>query len=126
MSDLQAYEYPHCPLRWRAHAVADRMPGMRRLAAAVWPAARRADRVELDHDQLRARSLAGIVRIGWEEITTVRRSRTGFGPRDARGGGRRPEPADRDRGVAPGFDQLAQVVRERAGVGEIVELPRAV
>jgi len=126
VSDLQAYEYPHCPLRWRAHAIADRIPGMRRLAAAVWPAARRADRVELDHDHLRARSLAGIVRIGWEEITTVRRSRTGFGrvtlAVEAAGPSRRIEIAE----SLPGFDQLARVVRERAGVGEIVELPRAV
>src|SRR5262249_21716213 len=98
VSDLQAFEYPHCPLRRRAHAIANRVPGIRRAAGAVWPAARRADRVELDHDHLHARSLAGIVRIGWGGITTGRRRRA----RRGRGGGG-PEPADRDRRVAAGL-----------------------
>ena len=126
MSDLQAFEYPHCPLRRRAHAVADRVPGIRRLAAAVWPAARRADRVELDRDHVWARSLGGFVRIGWEEITTVRRGRTGFGRMtlavEANGPTRRIEIAE----SLPGFEQLARLVRERAAVGEIVELYRPV
>ena len=56
----------------------------------------------------------------------MRRSRTGFGrvtlAVEAAGPSRRIEIAE----SLPGFDQLAQVVRERAGVGEIVELPRAV
>ena len=126
MSDLQAFEYPHCPLRRRAHAVADRVPGMRRLAAALWPAARRADRVELDLEQLWARSLGGFVRIGWEEITTVRRCRIGFGrvtlAVEAGEPRRRIEIAE----SLPGFEQLARLVRERAAVGEIVELYRPV
>jgi hypothetical protein len=125
VSDLQAFEYPHCPLRRRAHAIADRVPGIRRAAGAVWPAARRADRVELDHDHLHARSLAGFVRIGWEEITTVRRSRTGLGrvtlAVEAAGPSRRIEIAE----SLPGFEQLARMVRERASVGEVVELRRA-
>src|SRR5690242_13123355 len=99
---------------------------MRRLAGAVWPAARRADRVELDHEHLRARSLTGIVHIRWEEITIVRRSRTGFGrvtlAVEAAAPRRRIEIAE----SLPGFEQLARQVRERAGVGEVVELPRAV
>ena len=93
-------------------------------AAAVWPAARRADRVELDHEHLDARSLGGFVRIGWEEITTVRRSRTGLGritlAVEAAAPIRRIEIAE----SLPGFDQLAQLVRERAAVGEVVELRR--
>ncbi len=116
------FEYPHCPLRRRAHALADRLPVIRPLAGMVWPAARRADRVELAADGVRARALAGFVRIGWDEVTVVRRSRTFTGSVsvavEARWPRRRIEVVE----SLPGFEQLVRALREHTGVGEVVDL----
>ena len=65
MPEEVTFEYEYCPLRSRAHRLARMMPPIRALAGMVWPAARRADRIQLTQDGLLARSLSGYVRIGW-------------------------------------------------------------
>src|SRR3954451_17190331 len=76
MDEQVIFEYEQCPLRDRAHRVARLLPFLRPLAGLVWPAARRADRVQLSEDGILARSLRGYARIGWDEVGAVHRSRT--------------------------------------------------
>ena len=76
MPEEVTFEYEYCPLRSRAHRLARIMPPIRPLAGMVWPAARRADRIQLTQDGLLARSLSGYVRIGWDEVGAVHRART--------------------------------------------------
>jgi len=51
MPEEVTFEYEYCPLRSRAHRLARIMPPIRPLAGMVWPAARRADRIQLTQDQ---------------------------------------------------------------------------
>jgi PH (Pleckstrin Homology) domain-containing protein len=125
MSDLVTYEYEYCPLRSRAHRMARIVPPIRPLAALTWPAARRADRVELSEDGLRVRSLAGYTRIGWDEIGAVHRSRTTWGRMTlhvvASGPSRHIEIAE----SMPGFDDLVATILHNAGMAEVVPLRAA-
>lgn len=82
MTDVYAFE--HCPLRNATHAVADRSAIVRGAARALWPAARRAERVELSADGIAAWSLGGHTRLGWDEITAVRSGRTLLGRKTLR------------------------------------------
>jgi hypothetical protein len=59
MEQPYTFEYEHCPLRSRAHGLVRLVPPLRTAAGMLWPAARRADRVELSADGVFARSLAG-------------------------------------------------------------------
>src|SRR2546423_3475157 len=79
MPDEVTFEYEYCPLRSRAHRLARIIPPIRALAGMVWPAARRADRIQLTQDGLLARSLSGYVRIGGDEVGALHRARTTWG-----------------------------------------------
>jgi len=91
----------------------------------IWPAARRADRIRLTQDGLLARSLSGYVRIGWDEVGAVHRSRTTWGRMTvhvvAGNPGRHIEIAE----SMPGFEALVPTILHNAGMGVIVHLPQA-
>ena len=78
MTEVFAFE--DCPLRTRAHAVADRSALVRRIAGALWPAARRAERVELTDAGISAWTLVGKHEVRWDELTgaTARRTLLGW------------------------------------------------
>jgi PH (Pleckstrin Homology) domain-containing protein len=105
------FEYPPCPLRDASHAVAAAFPPVRVVAALAWPAARRAERVEVSADGIVARSLAGHHSIAWGDIAAVRRARTTWGRMTvhiiARTGSQI-EIAE----TIPGFDELAAMLRQ--------------
>jgi hypothetical protein len=105
------FEYPPCPLRDASHAVAAAFPPLRALAALAWPAARRAERVEISEDGIAARSLAGHHAIAWGDVAAVRRARTTWGRMTvhviARTGAQI-EIAE----TIPGFDELAAMLRQ--------------
>ncbi len=102
MTDVYAFE--PCPFRDVAHAVADRSSFVRRTAHVLWPAARRAERVELSDDGIDAWTLTGRTHMAWSEVTVVEPARTPLG-----------RPLLRIRGedacievapVLPGFEEL--------------------
>lgn len=110
MTDVYAFE--HCPLRNATHAVADRSAIVRAAARTIWPAARRAERVELSDDGIAAWSLGGCTRLRWSEVTTVRIGRTLLGRRTLRiagAHGQRMQIAP----ILPGFVELERRVRAR-------------
>ena len=107
MPDVYAFE--PCPLRDLAHAVADRSAIVRRVAGALWPAARRAERVELSDDGIAVSCLTGPTFLHWDEIALVRSGRT----LQIRGGGSRIDVASN----LPGFDQIERrVIARGAGL----------
>jgi hypothetical protein len=110
MTDVFAFE--NCPLRNATHKVADRSAVVRTVARAVWPAARRAERVELSDEGIEAWSLGGHSHLAWDDVTTVRSWRMPFGRRalHVRGAGARIEVAT----LMPGYEQIEQRVRELA------------
>jgi hypothetical protein len=102
MPDVYAFE--PCPFRDAAHAVADRSPIVRRAVHVLWPAARRAERVELSEEGIDAWTLTGRTHLSWSEVTDVEPARTVMG-----------RPLLRIRGetgcidvapVLPGFEEL--------------------
>ncbi len=80
----EIYEFEYCPLREMVHAVADRSDAVRGMARAVWPAARRAERVVLSEDGIEAWSLTGRTRLAWTDVTAVRSARPLLGRRTLR------------------------------------------
>lgn len=110
MTDVYAFE--HCPLRNATHKVADRSALVRGTARALWPAARRAERVELSDDAIEVWGLGGHTRLAWDEITGVRSERTLFGRKTLRiaGGGRPIQIAP----ILPGYDEIERRVLEHA------------
>jgi hypothetical protein len=82
MSDVYAFE--HCPIRDSFHVVADRSSIVRHAVRAVWPAARRAERVELTDDAIEAWTLSGTTRLAWVDVTSVESARTLLGRRTLR------------------------------------------
>ena len=68
------FAFPECPIRDATHRVVDRSPLARVLARAVWPSARRAERVELSAAGIEAWTLVGRTRLRWDEVTSVRRT----------------------------------------------------
>ena len=125
MDDTFTFEYEDCPLRSRAHRLARVIPPIRPLAAALWPAARRADRVELSHDGILARSLAGYARIGWHEVSAVHRSRTTWGRMTVHVVAQRPARQVEIAQSMPGFDDLVRAILHNARMGEVVHLQAA-
>jgi len=87
MSNVYAFE--PCPFRDMAHAVADRSSIARHAANALWPAARRAERVEVSDEGIEAWTLTGSTRLAWDDVTEVESARTPLGRRSLRirGGG---------------------------------------
>jgi hypothetical protein len=77
MSDVYAFE--PCPFRDAAHAVADRSTIVRRAVHVLWPAARRAERVELTDEGIDAWTLTGRTHVPWAEVTVVEPARTPMG-----------------------------------------------
>jgi hypothetical protein len=106
MTDVYAFE--NCPFRNVAHAVADRSSIVRHTARALWPSARRAERVELSDDGIAAWTLVGETHIGWDEVTAVACERTLLGRKTLRirGSGGRIDVAP----ILPGYEELARRV----------------
>jgi hypothetical protein len=104
MTDVFAFE--HCPLRNATHAVADRSALVRGAARALWPAARRAERVELSDEAIEVWGLGGHTRLGWSEITAVRSARTLLGRKTLRIRG-----SDRTIQIAPILPGYAEIER---------------
>jgi hypothetical protein len=77
MTDVYAFE--PCPFRNVAHAVADRSSIVRRTVEVLWPAARRAERVELSDEGIDAWTLTGRTHMSWDEVTVVEPARTPMG-----------------------------------------------
>jgi hypothetical protein len=122
VNETLTFDYPDCGIRHAARMFARVLPPLRPLAALFWPAARRADHVELSHDGIFARSLAGYARIGWDDVLAVHRARTTWGRMTlhivADNPSRQIEVAE----SIPGFDELVRTVLANAGVGEVVHL----
>jgi hypothetical protein len=110
MTDVYAFE--HCPLRNASHKVADRSAIVRGTARALWPAARRAERVELSDDAIEVWGLGGHTRLAFTEITTVRSARTLLGRKTLRirGGKGRIQIAP----ILPGYAEIERRVLARA------------
>lgn len=106
MTDVYAFE--RCPLRDATHAVADRHSIVRHALAAVWPAARRAERVELSEEGITAWSLEGRTFLAWDDIATARSGRT---LRIVGAAGR----IDVAR-VLPGYDEIERRILARGAV----------
>jgi hypothetical protein len=110
MTDVFAFE--HCPLRNATHAVADRSSLVRCAARTLWPAARRAERVELSDDAIEVWGLGGHTRLAFREITTVRSSRTLLGRKTLRiGGGKR---TIQIAPILPGYAEIEKRVLARS------------
>jgi Bacterial PH domain len=109
----EVYAFEHCPFRNAAHAVADRSSIVRHAAHALWPAARRAERVEISDDGIDAWTLTGQTHLAWDDVTDVHSERTLLGRQTLR--------IDGSAGhihvapVLPGYDELER--RVRAGCG---------
>lgn len=119
--DAHVLEYPYCPIRSRAQRLANHVRVIRPVAGWLWPAARRADTVELTASGLTARSLSGDTTIAWSDVAAVRRARTTWGrmtmhvvARD----GSQIEVAE----TLPGFTELVRIVHEATGLGQVVPL----
>jgi len=125
MDDPVTFEYEQCPLRDRAHGVARVLPFLRPLAGLAWPAARRADRVQLSEDGILARSLRGYARIGWDEVGAVHRSRTTWGRMTVHVVAANPDRQIEITESMPGFDDLVATILHNARQGEIVHLRAA-
>jgi hypothetical protein len=106
MPDVYAFE--PCPFRDMAHAVADRSSIVRHAARALWPAARRAERVEISDEGIEAWTLTGRTRLGWGDVTGVQSARTLLGRRTLRirGAAGRIDVAP----VLPGYEELERSV----------------
>jgi Bacterial PH domain len=78
------YSFDSCPFRDTAHAVADRSSIARSIARALWPAARRAERVEISDEGIEAWTLVGQTRLTWDDVTDVESTRTLLGRRTLR------------------------------------------
>ena len=104
------YAYPYCPLRQAAHRVVDHSAPLRLLAALAWPAARRAESLELSETGIEAVTLTGRTRLAWSDVRAVRIRRALLGHRTLR----IEAPSGRIAvAVAlPGFDELERHVRE--------------
>ena len=107
MSEIYAFE--QCPFRDAAHAVADRSAVVRSLAHALWPAARRAERVEISDDGIDAWTLTGQTHLSWDDVTTVRSERRFLGRETLRIDG--PAGHIDVAPILPGYEDLERRVR---------------
>ena len=106
MPDVYAFE--KCPFRDVAHAVADRSSIVRHTARALWPSARRAERVEISDAGIAAWTLVGQTRLAWDEVTAIGAERTLLGRKTLRirGAGGRIDVAP----ILPGYAELERRV----------------
>jgi len=79
MADIYAFE--RCPFRDAAHAVADRSSIVRSAVRVLWPAATRAERVEISDEGIEAWSLTGKTSLAWDDVTGVQLARSPLGRR---------------------------------------------
>lgn len=119
------YEYPRCPYREVTHAAARRLPAIRKVAALLWPAARRAEWVHIDSLGIEAAGLAGETQIPWNDVCTTSVGRSPLGRRTlviTDGKGHRIVVAS----TLPEFADLSRRVCEEAGTGSAaLQLDRA-
>jgi hypothetical protein len=110
MTDVYAFE--HCPLRNATHKVADRSAIVLATARTLWPAARRAERVELSDDAIEVWGLGGHTRLRFSDVTSVRSSRTLLGRKTLRirGDAGRIQIAP----ILPGYDEIERRVLAHA------------
>jgi len=115
------YTYPHCPFREVTHAAARRIPALRRIAAVLWPAARRAEWLRVSESAIESCGLGGRSQLRWDEIESVhlrgkrRRARLVIQAED----GRRIVVA----GTMPAFPELADRIGATASTWYPVALP---
>jgi hypothetical protein len=111
MPDVYAFE--KCPFRDVAHAVADRSSIVRHTARALWPSARRAERIELTDEGIAAWTLVGQTQLAWDEVATVASERTLLGRKTLRirGAGACIDVAP----VLPGYEELERRLHARQG-----------
>lgn len=104
----EVYAFEKCPFRDIAHAVADRSSIVRHTARALWPSARRAERVEISDEGIAAWTLVGETRLGWGDVTAIDSERTLLGRRTLRirGAGGRIDVAP----ILPGYEALERQV----------------
>lgn len=105
----EVYAFEDCPFRNAAHAVADRSSVVRHAAHALWPAARRAERVEVSDEGIEAWTLTGRTQLAWDDVTDVRCERTLLGRETLRIDG--PAGHIHVAPVLPGYDELERRVR---------------
>jgi hypothetical protein len=119
MPDVYAFE--RCPFRDVAHAVADRSSIVRHAARALWPSARRAERVEITAEGIAAWTLVGQTCLSWDEVTAIGSERTLLGRKTLRirGAGGRIDVAP----ILPGFEQLERQVFAGWRVTGVTGLP---
>ena len=86
MAEIYAFE--PCPFRDAAHALADRSSIVRSAARVLWPAATRAERVEISDEGIEAWTLTGTTRLAWDDVTDVQLARSPLGRRMLRIHGR--------------------------------------
>jgi len=122
VDETLTFEYPEGGIRRGARVAARALPPLRPLGALVWPAARRADRIELSADGIFARSFSGYVRIGWDEVVAVHRARTTWGRMTVHVLAGSPDRQIEIAESIPGFDQLVRTILANARIGEIVHL----
>ena len=79
MAEIYAFE--PCPFRDAAHALADRSAIVRSAARVLWPAATRAERVEVSDEGIAAWTLTGTTRLAWNDVTDVQLARSPLGRR---------------------------------------------
>jgi hypothetical protein len=125
VDETLTFEYPDCGIRHGVRVFARVLPPVRPLAALFWPAARRADQIELSRDGIFARSLSGYARIGWDEISAVHRARTTWGRMTVHVVAGNPDRQIEITESIPGFDELVRTILANAGVGEVVHLDAA-
>ena len=110
MTDVYAFEY--CPLRNATHKVADRSALVRATARTLWPAARRAERVELSDDAIEVWGLGGHTRMPFRDVTSVRSSRTLLGRKTLRIRG--PQGRIQIAPILPGYPEIERRVLAHA------------
>ncbi len=118
------YTYPRCPFREVTHTAARHVPGLRKAAGLLWPAARRAEWVHVDSLGIEAAGLANHNHIAWNDVCSTSIDRTPLGRKtfvvsDAEG--HRIVVAS----TLPEFAELQERVEAEAKLGELITLQRA-
>ncbi len=118
------YEYPHCPFREVTHTVVRHVPGLRKAAAVLWPAAQRAEWVHIDSLGIEAAGLASHIHIAWDDVSRTSLARSPLGRQTfvvTDGSGQRIVVAS----TLPEFGEMLERIEAEARVNETVPLARA-
>jgi hypothetical protein len=122
MDAVHTFEYPPCPTRSWAKTAVRLLPVIRGLAATLWPASHRADRVVLSARGLDAWSLEGHTRIDWEDVAAVHRARTTWGRMTLHVVAQAPLRQIEVSETMPGFGDLVAQVTAATGGGQVISL----